>query len=64
MKKKTLVLLLICLSAVSIGLIGCRSNKPASSAAVDTIKVGWMGSLTGDQSVWGQCELNAVDKGL
>lgn len=60
MKKKTLALFLVCLFIVSIGLTGCGSSKPASSAAGDTIKVGWMGSLTGDQAVWGQCELNTV----
>ncbi len=60
MKKKVLALLLICLSVVSIGLTGCGSTQPASSAAGDAIKVGWMGSLTGDQAVWGQCELSTV----
>jgi branched-chain amino acid transport system substrate-binding protein len=25
-----------------------------------TVKLGWIGSLTGDQAVWGQCELNTV----
>ncbi|MGE5633293.1 MAG: ABC transporter substrate-binding protein [Caulobacteraceae bacterium] len=61
MKKKSLALLLICIFIVSIGLTGCvsKSEQTAASAG-DTIKVGWMGSLTGDQAVWGQCELNTV----
>ncbi|HYF82899.1 MAG TPA: ABC transporter substrate-binding protein [Clostridia bacterium] len=60
MKKKAIALLLICLFVVSIGLTGCGNSAPAAAAAGDTIKVGWMGSLTGDQAVWGQCELNTV----
>jgi len=26
----------------------------------DVVKIGWIGSLTGDQAVWGQCEFNTV----
>jgi branched-chain amino acid transport system substrate-binding protein len=26
----------------------------------ETIKIGWIGSLTGDQAVWGTCESNTV----
>jgi branched-chain amino acid transport system substrate-binding protein len=59
MKKKVLALLLVCLFVISIGLTGCGSSAPTTAAA-ETIKVGWMGSLTGDQAVWGQCELNTV----
>lgn len=61
MKKRITVLLLVCLFAASIGLTGCSSQSQQTAApASDTIKVGWMGSLTGDQAVWGQCELNTA----
>ncbi|HYE83786.1 MAG TPA: ABC transporter substrate-binding protein [Clostridia bacterium] len=61
MNKKKTALFLVCLFVVSIGLTGCAGNsQPAAAAGGDTIKVGWMGSLTGDQAVWGQCELNTV----
>jgi len=61
MKKKSLALLLVCLFIVSIGVTGCGPKpEQASAPAEDVIKVGWMGTLTGDQAVWGQCELNTV----
>jgi branched-chain amino acid transport system substrate-binding protein len=62
MKKKALALLLVCLLIGSIGLTGCapKAADQGAPAAGGTIKVGWMGSLTGDQAVWGQCELNTV----
>lgn len=59
MSKKITAILLICIMVLTIGMTGCA--KPAETpAASDTIKVGWMGSLTGDQAVWGQCEFNTV----
>lgn len=65
MNKKVLALLMVCLMAVSVGLTGCGGTKtstPAEPAATadEKVLVGWMGSLTGDQAVWGQCELNTV----
>lgn len=66
MKKKVLAVLMVCMMIVSVGLAGCSSKTetaaPAETAspAEETVKVGWMGSLTGDQAVWGQCELNTV----
>ncbi|SKA99485.1 amino acid/amide ABC transporter substrate-binding protein, HAAT family [Caloramator quimbayensis] len=56
MYKKVISLLLISLLTISL-FAGCGQKSAVSS---DTIKVGWMGSLTGDQAVWGQCELNTV----
>lgn len=62
MLKRTMTLLLVCLMITSLALTGC--SKPAEptggGAEAEIIKVGWMGSLTGDQAVWGQCELNTV----
>jgi len=35
-------------------------NSGTSAAAGNTIKIGWIGSLTGDQAVWGTCESNTI----
>jgi len=59
MQKKSLALFLVCLIVFSIGLTSCENNATAISVE-NIIKVGWMGPLTGDQAVWGQCELNSV----
>lgn len=62
MKKKTLALLMIGILTLSIGLTSC-GKKDESTAIVSTpekVKVGWIGSLTGDQAVWGQCESSTV----
>ncbi len=56
--KKTLALVLAMTMLLSIGLTGCAKKEDA--AAADTIKIGWMGSLSGDQAVWGECEFNTV----
>ncbi len=59
--KKVLALSLVCLFIFSTALTGCAGKpQPTSSAEPEVIKVGWMGSLAGDQAVWGQCELNSV----
>jgi len=56
--KKMLVLLMVLMLIMS-SLSGCA--KPAEAAdSTETIKVGWIGSLTGDQAVWGTCEFNTV----
>lgn len=62
MKKKALALLMIGLFTLSIGLTGCgRKDESATTASTpDKVKVGWIGSLTGDQAVWGQCESSTV----
>ena len=56
MKKKTLALILTGIFTLSLGLTGCGGTKKDS----DTVKVGWIGSLSGDQAVWGICESNTV----
>ena len=56
MKKKTLALLMVGIFTLSLGLTGCGSKTSTS----DKVKVGWIGSLTGDQAVWGLCESNTV----
>ncbi|MGD9569880.1 MAG: ABC transporter substrate-binding protein [Sedimentibacter sp.] len=43
----------------SMILTAC-SGGTSTSAPSDTIKIGWIGSLTGDQAVWGTCESNTV----
>lgn len=53
MKKR--IALLMCLALIaSLMLGGCNNSKD------DVIKIGWIGSLTGDQAVWGTCELNTI----
>ncbi len=49
--KKILAVLLACLMITAV-FAGCGKQK----AAADTIKLGWMGSLTGDQAAYGTCE--------
>jgi branched-chain amino acid transport system substrate-binding protein len=41
---------------------GCSSQPSAGGDAAesDTIKIGWIGSLTGDQAVWGTCEFDTL----
>lgn len=52
--KKLVSLLLIALLAFSLtAAVGCKK-------ADDVIKIGWIGSLTGDQAVWGTNESNTL----
>lgn len=73
MKKKALAILLIAVFALSVLFTGCGGSAPSggdapketqptetSKPAEEIVKVGWIGSLTGDQAVWGQCESNTV----
>lgn len=60
MKKRALSLLLLFVMIFSVITTGCSKNEKEKTENENVIKVGWMGSLTGDQAVWGQCELNAV----
>jgi len=62
MKKKALAFLLVGVMALSLVLAGCAGSKPkeAEKPKEEVVKVGWIGSLTGDQAVWGQCESNTV----
>ena len=39
-------------------ITACSSKGTAADE--ETIKIGWSGSLTGDQAVWGTCESNTV----
>ena len=43
--------------ALSSALAGCAGSSGQGSGPV---KVGWIGSLTGPQALWGQCELATV----
>lgn len=65
MKKKTGYLLLVAFLISALVLVGCAAktqNAPTAGTepAQEVVKVGWIGSLSGDQAVWGQCELNTV----
>ncbi len=53
--KKLLALTLACL--MLLGLMACgEKGGDGGSGGGDTIKLGWMGSLTGDQAAYGKCE--------
>jgi branched-chain amino acid transport system substrate-binding protein len=58
MSKKVLWLISVVL-IFAMMLAGCGGTG-ASAPTSDTIKIGWIGSLTGDQAVWGTCESNTV----
>lgn len=67
---------LVLVLVVSIVAVGCGQKQEAAKeeqktqeapkeeakqeTTGDVVKVGWIGSLTGDQAVWGQCEFNTV----
>ena len=54
------LLALVLASLMLIGMLaGCGDNGSSdggNTAGGDTIKLGWMGSLTGDQAAYGTCE--------
>ncbi len=56
MKKKSFLAILMIIALVALSLTGCTGTAKAA----DVIKIGWIGSLTGDQAVWGTCEFNTV----
>lgn len=53
---RILVLILV-LAMASISLMGCGSTAQKSQ---DTIKIGYIGALSGDSAVWGQAGLNGM----
>lgn len=57
MSKKFLTLISVLLILTMI-ITACGNT--GTSAKEETIKIGWIGSLTGDQAVWGTCESNTV----
>ncbi len=57
MKKNALWL--ACVLIIAMALSACGGTG-ASASSGDTIKIGWIGSLTGDQAVWGTCESNTI----
>ena len=53
--KKLIALTLTCLMLATL-FVGCGSKDEGGDSGGDTIKLGWMGSLTGDQAAYGTCE--------
>ena len=51
------VLLIFTMIITACGDTGTSAEKEKEE---ETIKIGWIGSLTGDQAVWGTCESNTV----
>lgn len=58
MRKKVVSLVSVILVLTMLLLTACGSKTEAP--AEETIKIGWIGSLTGDQAVWGTCESNTI----
>jgi branched-chain amino acid transport system substrate-binding protein len=58
MKRKALIFVLAAILTMTLALTGC--GKSSSNSGDEVVKVGWIGSLSGDQAVWGECESNAV----
>lgn len=59
--KRRLAFILLCVLMVFTMMLSSCAQKPAGTEKVQgIIKVGWMGSLSGDQAVWGQCEFDTV----
>ncbi|MEL7607452.1 MAG: ABC transporter substrate-binding protein [Sedimentibacter saalensis] len=57
MRKKVLSLVsLLLIFTMLLSACGGKTSAPAG----ETIKIGWIGSLTGDQAVWGTCESNTI----
>ncbi|HYF83423.1 MAG TPA: ABC transporter substrate-binding protein [Clostridia bacterium] len=64
MKKKNLCLALGVFMLMTVLFSGCSnpaSSATSSSPASEVVKVGFMGPLTGDSSVYGESSLNAVN---
>ncbi|SHM46209.1 amino acid/amide ABC transporter substrate-binding protein, HAAT family (TC 3.A.1.4.-) [Caldanaerovirga acetigignens] len=59
MSKKVALLILSALLVI-LSISGCGQGQKNQGASGDVVKVGWIGSLTGDQAVWGQSELNTL----
>lgn len=56
---KKLLSVISMLMIFALVLAGCGTSG-TSGKADDVIKIGWIGALTGDQSVFGTCESNAM----
>lgn len=57
--KRRISLLLVLIMILSM-LSGCASGTTGEEAPAEVVKIGWIGSLTGDQAIWGTCEFNTV----
>lgn len=59
--RKAISVLMVMMLVLGL-LSGCTASTTStgSGSDADVIKVGWIGSLTGDQAVWGTCEFNTV----
>ena len=57
--KKLIALTLTCLMLATL-FVGCGSKDEEGDSDGDVIKLGWMGSLTGEQAAFGTCESQTV----
>ncbi|MDF2671750.1 MAG: transporter substrate-binding protein [Clostridiales bacterium] len=62
MKKRIFSYLVVTIMILSTFLTGCSNsaNNITNEKKDKVVKVGWIGSLSGDQAVWGQCESSTV----
>ncbi len=58
--KKSAVLFLSAIFALCVVSAGCKKKDEASKAASDTIKIGFLGALTGDVAMFGKPTLEAM----
>lgn len=59
--KRKLALFVSIIMVLLLATTGCGgSNGGSGDAKTDPIKIGWIGSLTGDQAPWGKCESQTV----
>ncbi|MGF6376892.1 branched-chain amino acid transport system substrate-binding protein [Clostridiales Family XIII bacterium PM5-7] len=54
--KKKLILLLAVIMVFGISFTSCGGGGGDAEDETGTIKIGWIGSLSGDQAPWGKCE--------
>lgn len=60
MKKRIFGYAIVFIMILSSFLSGCSNSTTTTEKKDKVVKVGWIGSLSGDQAVWGQCESNTV----
>lgn len=59
--KKLFALLLVVILTFSMTACGGGDGGADGGDKGGTIKIGWLGPLTGDQAVWGQCESKTLE---
>ena len=58
---KKLLLIISVLMVFTMIFTACQKADTKTPSEEDTIKIGWIGGLTGDFAPWGTCESNAAN---